>query len=719
MRHGLLSLAAAALLALPAAAQTDSVEFTWRSTPADTAEQTREVARLYVALYNSGNLRTRTVVNAEGQFIEPFAFAQGVLIGAGLPPAINALLCDLNQPICRRELRETRPDRFDDLAGHIGGYEVSQPTWRFRAGAEVVLPDYAFETFTTLRSVPVPAGWSPSDFEADPALDCAQWGVSCTDLVQGFNPPLLKQQTIDSATLPVAGFTTTIEIGFDPDSAYVQSLQTRALKLPPPTTVSAGRAAAWSAAYRDFARGAPLTDLALKALGSNVILVGDVKNFSVADEPHFSEQVSLFKLISHPFAHAEDLGAPFRNPVPILVLDSPFEATHCDLPPIDGQTPADAAGCGEIVAQPNPITDHAPHVIGLIGAPLNHKGIVGLNPFSQVTFQPINSTFSAEADLLDAQIKLQSGALKGARIANLSWGFQSLQDDQEAFAFAVGALQSKTLVVAAAGNQGEDLSQNCIWIPACLTDLPNVITVVGLDRDEEDPSLWSADGEASNSSANFHIAAIAEGVLSTVTHNKLGQMSGTSQAAPQVTAAASLIYSAAEDIYPELTAGGQRLAPKVVKDRLIYTTDLFRGLQTKSIGGRLNIERAIRIAQTQVVLKPADDDADDAAPRVLSGSLIQFPTGNQLICLAPDGEQIGYHWSTIRRLVYDPDRLRYTVFRHEAPAGDPSNRNDFPLQRISDCNMITLSNEARLLTEDGEVAFRLRDVLDYTSAMIE
>jgi hypothetical protein len=186
-----------------------------------------------------------------------------------------------------------------------------------------------------------------------------------------------------------------------------------------------------------------------------------------------------------------------------------------------------------------------------------------------------------------------------------------------------------------------------------------------------------------------------------------------------VTATASLIYSAAEDIYPELTAGRQRLAPKIVKDRLIYSTDLFRGLQTKVLGGRLNVDRAIRIVDTQLVLRRASQEGGQEAIERASGNLIQFPTGEMVICLSPDGHQVGYHWSTIRRLSYDPDRKRYVIFRHAAPPNDPSNRNDYPLQRINDCNMITRNNDAVLATDRGDVMFLLKEVLDYTSPLLE
>jgi len=719
MRRLAIAFAAAAAFAASAAAQSNRIGLTWRSTPDDAAAQTGEVTRLYLALYNSGNLRTRIVRNAEGRLVEPLALSQGVLVGTGLPAALDALFCDLNVDICRRERQAVPASAFPDLAGHVGGYAVTPAGWRFGPGAEIRLPDYRFETFTTLRARQVAPDWSPSDFAAADGLDCSRWGVSCKDLVGELNPKLLQQEKVARATLPVAGYATAIQIGYEANSRYAKGLDKR--RLPVPGLVAPQTA--WSASFAAFAARSNLTDLVLDTLGPNVILVSDLNEFSHTEEPLFNEQVDLFRLINHPFGASSELAAPYRHAVGVLVLDSPFEGRHCDL----ALEPAAAAGetaatgaCADIAPQPNPISDHAPHVIGLINAPINHKGIVGLNPFSTVSFQPINKGFSAEDDLLDAQTKLQAGALGGARVANLSWGFEQLHDNQQAFAFAVDAIHKKMLIVAAAGNHGRDLSDNCVWIPACLHELPNVVTVVGLDRDADDPHLWSVEGQGSNSNAAFHVAAIADGVLSAVAGNRLGKLSGTSQAAPQVTATASLIYSAAEDIYPELTAGRQRLAPKIVKDRLVYSADLFRGLQTKVLGGRLNVDRAIRIVDTQLVLKraAAEEGGEDVIEHV-SGNLVQFPSGGMVICLSPDGAQVNYHWSNIRRLSYDPDRKRFVIFRHAAPSDDPSNRNDYPLQRINDCNMITRNNEAVLATERGDVTFLLKEVLDYTSPLLE
>src|SRR5690606_735232 len=135
------------------------------------------------------------------------------------------------------------------------------------------------------------------------------------------------------------------------------------------------------------------------------------------------------------------------------------------------------------------------------------------------------------------------------------------------------------LIVAAAGNENRNLENeaNCRITPACFYNLPNVVTVVGIDRSPDAPRIWKKNSaQGSNHSRKFAIAAVADHVWSTARGNKLGMTSGTSIAAPQVTAAASLVISAAEHLLAsQIGELGARLPPKVVKGRLIYTADVF------------------------------------------------------------------------------------------------------------------------------------------------
>jgi hypothetical protein len=117
---------------------------------------------------------------------------------------------------------------------------------------------------------------------------------------------------------------------------------------------------------------------------------------------------------------------------------------------------------------------------------------------------------------------------------------------------------------------------------------------VALNLSEDDPQLWTtADGRSgSNYGTMFDIGAPGENVISTIRYNRYGALSGTSQAAPLISGAASL-----------LLAKDSKLMPVQLKQRLIYTSDLFENLDDKILGGRLNIDRALAYEDDLVTLK--------------------------------------------------------------------------------------------------------------------
>jgi hypothetical protein len=148
---------------------------------------------------------------------------------------------------------------------------------------------------------------------------------------------------------------------------------------------------------------------------------------------------------------------------------------------------------------------------------------------------------------------------------------------------SIGNLRNSTLFVMAAGNYGTDLSHICDVRPTCF-DMPNVIVVAGLDRQPDTPGLYySSNGRLlTNYGTRVHIGAIGESVFSTIAFGRYGIMSGSSFAAPQVAAVASLVMRKY-----------RRLTPQEVKNRLIYCSDHVDALEDKLFGGRLNAACAL------------------------------------------------------------------------------------------------------------------------------
>ncbi len=716
------------MLALPVSAQAESEyrEILWQSTAGNSAAQTREITTLFVALYNAGFLKTRDVKIGKGQFLEPLLLQEGIIVGRGVAPALDAMLCDLNPDTCRRERRSVPAAQYSQLDTHVGGYGVSTTRWVYSAGDEIRVPNHPLEADTFIQSVPVPQNWSPSQFVATADLDCTSISLngSCNDLAAALNPKVYRSRPQEKAFLPVLRYTTPLVV--TQQSAIRSQNISKLSALPSVVGEREEESFQWSTSYTQFTRSAPMTDLLLDTISLNINRVGDVKKFSTPEDTFFDHQKPLFELLNHPLSSVDELPEAYQKPIKILVLDEAFEATSCDLVyEVEGVTTPpsevpgeDCVGVSEVPAHPT--RDHAPHIIGLLNAPLNGQGMVGINPYSNVLFAEIRKEFSNDDDFRDAQLKLIVNVLDDdIRIANLSWGFPSELDNSRQMKQVVEMLSNRLLIVAAAGNEAKALDAGCDILPACLHDVANLITVVGIDRDQNSPGLWREGVVGTNTHPGFHVAAVADNVLSTLRDNQLGTLSGTSQAAPQVSATAALIFSAAAHYFPEIAAGDQVLSPKVVKDRIIYSSDLFRNLRPSIMGGRLNVSRAIDIANTQVVLKrPVEGSDTETIEVAFSGSLIEPPSGNQLWCRQPDGTDKKYHWSNIRRLSYDPDRRRYVVFFHAAGT-PPDERVQAPLERITDCKLSTKSNLAVLETEDGEVSFRLQDVIDYTSAIFE
>jgi subtilisin family serine protease len=469
----------------------------------------------------------------------------------------------------------------------------------------------------------------------------------------------------------------------------------------------------FQSAWEEMLMRESAADLTIQAIDRNILSVGRGQGFAISDEPSFPVQRDLFDLIGHPFGKDEEMALPYRSPVEVLVVDDEMDPLHCDLPQLDGGAPTDmpAGECGQITSPAHPIFDHAVHVVGLISAPMNKKGMLGLNPNARVSHEKVDLRFSSSADIESLMNTLVQRSLQQkARVINMSWAFEPEIGQGRELEAGIIAFDKTALIVAAAGNDGKDLTNDCRILPACFGDLDNVITVVGLNRELENPDLWVEGQLGSNASRDFHIAAIAERVLSTVRDNKLGHLSGTSQAAPQVTATASLIISAVEFIHQdEIAETNGKVPPKIVKQRLMYSADLFLGLKAKVRSGRLNVHRAINIVDTQVKLRQAD-----GSPKKLAGTLIQIPI-DILICRKPSGDDVDHSWGSIRRLAFEPFSKRYTIFKNASKDDRSSD-----LIRIDGCNMVTRSHIGKLLLDDGsEVEFEMGNILDYTSPMLQ
>ncbi|MFZ7090793.1 S8 family peptidase [Primorskyibacter sp. 2E233] len=717
----------------------------WRSHSENATELSNEMEALYLSLYNSGNLTLRRVTMDKSPFVERVLRDENLFYGAFFPQSLDAMMCDLNPDLCRRSRSALSDRQLRSLTTHVGGYNISPGQWRTKLGATLLVPDYQFQSITTLTRIQVPSGFDLSKFEIQPGMDCSAWKGSCEDVIARFNPPIIKAPSgLVNVTVPQLQLQASIALRPDEKSTLLRRLQPstrisdKVLTFVDPTKV-------FSPAWQRQFSSRSLNDFALETLRSNLRTTGTIKEYGISDDPLVVEQIDLFKLINHPFAQLEPLTEQQSHPVDVVVIDSAVTKTHCDLPPLimsDGKifgppetvtvaaaAPADGehvarmasaegegAGlsldCDKIDPLGLSLSEHGAAVAGVIASPLNGKGIVGLNPNARIHMISFDKTLPRDRQIVRLAEQIMTDIPVGARVANLSFGLLPDFQGSGEVENALRIQESRLLIVAAAGNENKPLNGGCPLIPACLNSLENVITVVGLDNDMDNPTPWHSGSRGSNTSSKFEIGAPAVDILTTTSDNAFTAMTGTSFAAPQVTATASLIFSTGEFIYgddPALLAAGGQIAPKVVKDRLIYTADFFTGLNGKVMAGRLNVKRAIALNSAQFELFDG---------RRIVGQVVNVP--DVIVCRSPNPDQRFQSWWNIRRLTFNDDKDRHILFRH---VGEEDGSRYGTLERDASCLVATISPMVEVRTTvDGVpevVSFPFGAIRDYTSPLFQ
>ncbi len=280
-----------------------------------------------------------------------------------------------------------------------------------------------------------------------------------------------------------------------------------------------------------------------------------------------------------------------KKDVVIAVIDTGVDYTHKKLSPNMWVNTAEKNGLPNVDDDGNGYIDdiygynfdednsdpidrngHGTHCAGVIGATHEESGLKGVMGEVQIMALKFLSD-SGRGDTLNA-IKAIDYAIKmGADILSNSWGGGERTKSLEA---AIQRAQEAGIVfVTSAGNSNSDNDRNPAYPANYQVD--NVISV----------GAFAANGSAasfSNYGANsVHVFAPGVDIISTYPKQKYKKMSGTSMAAPHVSAILGLIKS----LEPHLT-------PKQMRERLIETSAKSHQLSTKSLsGGRVDAYSAL------------------------------------------------------------------------------------------------------------------------------
>lgn len=188
---------------------------------------------------------------------------------------------------------------------------------------------------------------------------------------------------------------------------------------------------------------------------------------------------------------------------------------------------------------PNDEAGHGTHVSGTIAARRNNGiGIAGVAP--DATVMPLKFLDrNGAGNVGDAIAAIEYAVKNGADVINASWGGPAYSAPLEAAIRRAG--EEGVVFVAAAGNEGSNNDVSPTY-PAAM-NLPNLLAVAATDR-ADDLADFSNFGRGTTS-----IAAPGSEILSTL-GNGYGYYSGTSMAAPHVSAIAAMLRSKDQGLSP-------------------------------------------------------------------------------------------------------------------------------------------------------------------------
>jgi hypothetical protein len=302
--------------------------------------------------------------------------------------------------------------------------------------------------------------------------------------------------------------------------------------------------------------------------------------------------------------------------------------------------------------------DHGTHVAGLIGARSNSLA-PGLMPSAKLFL--VDSTSPSTINTA-----VQNAVNRDVFIFNFSFG---LADDDADLHTQMRDTWSNRLFVVAVDNEGSDLVTTRKPPISWMEDLRNNMIGVGSSISAAGTEYVLGDWRSSggkiargSSYGKRYVQLVAPGhdIYSMVAGNAYGVDTGASQAAPQVSATAAMLF--AEDIRE----------PARLKARLIYTADWFEQFRGKVWGGFLNVNRAVWQPKRNVFVTqtaPNDFEAitllDEVTPAILKvkRGKIYESNGETII----QGAGLDIELTSVLRITLLPNNLYRVVYLDRDP----------------------------------------------------
>jgi subtilisin family serine protease len=297
-----------------------------------------------------------------------------------------------------------------------------------------------------------------------------------------------------------------------------------------------------------------------------------------------------------------------NDSVIVAVIDGGIEVSHPDLEFNIWENPGEIPGNGvdddgngfaDDVSGWNFFTDdnqvgpdaslgsflnHGTHVAGTIGA-VGDNGvgvagvawdceIISIRIFGNQEGRIIASSSDTVASINYALALKRAGV--NIRVINASWGGPS--DSRTLHDAIAVAGEAGISFVCAAGNAGSNVDNSAsAFFPAGWRDLPSLISVASVDRNDN-IATSSNFGKLS-----IGVGAPGVGVLSTITSEGYGILSGTSMASPHVAGIVAL-----------LATHEPGLSPAAIRQRVESTAEPIVSLATRTISaGRANAHNAL------------------------------------------------------------------------------------------------------------------------------